>query len=217
MKMFFTLIFLLLINSSLSLAADIRAIVTGVHDGDTLAATATTGGVKYKIRLMGVDTPEVDFFKKSQGDVAFKAREYLKQLAPVGSEILIIDGSNSLDKHGRILGRIKSNGQEINQEMLRQGWGLPYFIYPFDKRIVSDYIKASKEAYENRRGLFSIEHEDTEEPYLFRMSSRNQVGINPVGDFELKKVFAPEDIDQIPVWRRVFFPNLEMAYSNGYK
>lgn len=217
MKNIIILFIALTLSSSFTLAADIRATVTGIHDGDTLTAAGLTGNIKYKIRLMGVDTPEVDYFKNSQGDVAILAREYLKLLAPIGSEIIIVDGSNSVDKHGRVLGRLKRNGIEINQEMLRQGWGLLYFIYPFDKRVVSDYIKSAKEAFENRRGLFSAEHEKTEAPYLFRMSSRNQVGINPVGDFELKKIVTPEYIELIPVWRRVFFPNFEMAYSNGYK
>lgn len=217
MKNLFTLLILFLIFPSLSFATDIRAIITGIHDGDTLTATNPKSNIKYKIRLMGVDTPEVDYFKKSQGDAAIKAREYLKSLTPIGSEVIIVDGSDSVDKHGRILGRLKRDGMDINQEMLRQGWGFLYFIYPFDKRIVSDYIKSAKEAFENRRGLFSSEYEDIEAPYLFRMSSRNQVGINPVGDFELKKIVTPEDIDQIPVWRRVFFPTKEMAYSNGYK
>lgn len=91
-----------------------------------------------------------------------------------------------------------------------------YFIYPFEKRVVSDYSKASKEAYDNRLGIFSNDYRDTQEPYQFRMRVQKQVGRNPVGDLELKKVVPPEEINKIPVWKRVFFPNYEMAYQNGY-
>lgn len=216
MKKLFSIIFLFIAVPLLTHATDLKVTVISIHDGDTLTAQGIENKVKYKVRLMGVDTPEVDFFKSTQGDVAMKARNYLMELAPVGSQITIVDGANQVDKHGRVLGRLIKEGIEINKEMLRQGWGVLYFIYPFDKRVVSEYIKSAKEAYDNRRGIFSTTHENTELPYMFRLTVRNQEGHNPVGDFELKIVLPPENMEQIPVWRRVFFPDYEMAHNNGY-
>lgn len=209
-------VFIVLLFPSLLFAQGTRIKVISVHDGDTLTAVgAEDPTLRYKVRLMGVDTPEVDFMKETQGEVALAARDFLRSLIPADGIITLSDDSQ-VDKHGRILGRLLVGNQDLNMEMLKNGWGMIYFIYPFEKRIVSDYSRAAKEAYDNRRGVFSNDYRQTQEPYQFRMKVQKQVGRNPVGDLELKKILPPEDINKIPVWKRVFFPNYEMAYQNGY-
>lgn len=209
-------VFIVLLSPSLLFAQSLRIKVISVHDGDTLTAVGTEdSSLRYKIRLMGVDTPEVDFMKETQGEVALAARDFLRSLIPADGIITLSDDSQ-VDKHGRILGRLLVGRNDLNMEMLKNGWGIIYFIYPFEKRIVSDYSRASKEAYDNRRGIFSNDYRQTQEPYQFRMKVQKQVGRNPVGDLELKKILPPEDINKVPVWKRVFFPNYEMAYQNGY-
>ncbi|HEY1080277.1 MAG TPA: thermonuclease family protein [Bdellovibrio sp.] len=214
MKTLIALLFVAITMPQFSYAA-LFVKVTSIHDGDTLTATGMGDAKKYKIRLMGVDTPEVDFFNNSQGDVAEKSRAALQALIPEGRVVQITDDSQT-DKHGRILARILVDGMDVNKEMLRQGWGYLYFIYPFEKRLVSDYSKAAQEGYENSRGVFSKEFANTEEPYQFRMKIQNLEGKNPVADFETKKVMSPENLQLIPVWKRVFFPSFEFALQNGY-
>ncbi|WP_347357151.1 thermonuclease family protein [Bdellovibrio sp.] len=209
-------VFIVLLFPSLLWAQGTRIKVISVHDGDTLTAVgADDPTLRYKVRLMGVDTPEVDFMKETQGEVAISARDFLRSQIPADGIITLSDDSQ-VDKHGRILGRLLVGNKDLNLEMLKNGWGMIYFIYPFEKRIVSDYSRASKEAYDNRRGVFSNDYRDTQEPYQFRMKVQKQVGRNPVGDLELKKILPPEEINKVPVWKRVFFPNYEMAYQNGY-
>lgn len=209
-------VFIVLLFPSLLFAQGTRIKVISVHDGDTLTAvSAEDPTLRYKVRLMGVDTPEVDFMKETQGEVALVARDFLRSLIPADGIITLSDDSQ-VDKHGRILGRLLVGNKDLNMEMLKNGWGMIYFIYPFEKRIVSDYSRAAKEAYDNRRGVFSNDYRQTQEPYQFRMKVQKQVGRNPVGDLELKKILPPEDINKVPVWKRVFFPNYEMAYQNGY-
>lgn len=209
--------FLLILLLPLTLWAEgTRIRVISVHDGDTLTAIGVEDALRYKVRLMGVDTPEVDFQKETQGSAAISARDFLRSLIPADG-IITLSPDSQYDKHGRVLGRLQSGSLDINQEMLRNGWGMIYFIYPFEKRIVSDYSKAAKEAFDQRRGLFSDDFAETEAPYLFRMRVQNFKSRNPVGDLELKKVYPPEDVHQVPVWKRVFFPNLDLAYQSGYK
>lgn len=209
-------VFIVLLFPSFLWAQGTRIKVISVHDGDTLTAVgADDTSVRYKVRLMGVDTPEVDFMKETQGEVALAARDFLRSLIPNDGIITLSDDSQ-VDKHGRILGRLIVGNKDLNLEMLKNGWGMIYFIYPFEKRIASDYSRASKEAYDNRRGVFSNNYRDTQEPYQFRMKVQKQVGRNPVGDLELKKILPPEEIGKIPVWKRVFFPNYDLAHQNGY-
>ena len=210
-----SVLFIVLLLPSFLCAQGARIKVLSVHDGDTLTAVDVSNNTRVKVRLMGVDTPEVDFMKETQGDVALAARDFLRSLIPEDG-IITLSEDSQIDKHGRILGRLLNGKTDINLEMLKNGWGMIYFIYPFEKRVASDYSKASKEAYDNRLGVFSNDYRDTQEPYQFRMRVQKQVGRNPVGDLELKKVVPPEEINKIPVWKRVFFPNYEMAYQNGY-
>ena len=139
-----------------SFALDVR--ILDVHDGDTLTAVGVADSQKYKIRLMGVDTPEVDFFQHNQGEGAIQARDALREMLPKGTVVKISDDSD-VDKHGRVLGRILKHSLDINEEMLRRGWGFIYFIAPFDKRILNEYSDASQEAAESGRGLFAADFE----------------------------------------------------------
>lgn len=197
-----------------SLAQGLRLKVLSVHDGDTLTAIGVEDKQRYKIRLMGVDTPEVDFMNNTQGESALAARDFLRSLIPADGLVTLSEDSQ-FDKHGRIIGRLLNGTTDINIEMLKNGWGYLYFIYPFEKRIVSDFSKASKEAVDNRLGVFSSRF-NIDEPYMFRMKVQKQVGRNPVGDLENKRIYPPEEMNRVPVWKRVFFPSYEMAYKSGY-
>ncbi|MBO9666805.1 MAG: thermonuclease family protein [Bdellovibrio sp.] len=207
---------LILLSPLSALAASLTGQVLSVHDGDTLTIQVPAENMKYKVRLLGVDTPEVDFFGHSQGEIAEKARDFVASLAPVGSTITVVFDDNGMDKHGRVLGRILVGDIEINREVLKAGLGYMYFIFPFDKRVSSTYSEDAESAVANHRGLFSPEYQSTLAPYDFRMSVRNQTGNNLIGDLQTKDLFYQEDADKVPVWRRVFFSDKKIAEQNGY-
>lgn len=214
-KFFF---FVLLICAPFFSSADtLTAKIVSIHDGDTMTVQVPDEAQKYKIRLLGVDTPEVEFFEETQGEAALAARDYLRSLAPVGAKAVVVFDANGMDKHNRILGRIYVDDIELNREMLEAGWGYFYLIFPFDKKLAADYSDAARTAFEEGRGLFSDRFRETQAPYEFRMSVRNQEGRNLVGDISTKKLFAPEKANQVPFWSRVYFPNQELALRNGYK
>lgn len=198
-------------------AESLTGYVLDVHDGDTLTIQVPAENMRYKVRFLGVDTPEVDFFGHSQGEVSLQARDFVRSLAPSGSEVTVIYDQNGMDKHGRVLGRVIVNEVEINREILKAGLGYLYFIFPFDKRMVSAYSEDAQSAVENRRGLFSDQYLNVLAPYDFRMNVRNQQGNNLIGDIETKILYYQTDAGQVPVWRRVFFPDAQWAQQNGYR
>lgn len=198
-------------------AESITGAVLDVHDGDTLTIQVPAEkNKKYKVRMLGVDTPEVEFFENSQGEPAFAARDFLRGLLPVGATATVQFDAADFDKHNRILGRILVDGVEVNREMLKAGWGYFYFIFPFDKKLAVEYSAIAKTAAEAQLGLFSGKFGVVQPPYEFRMTSRNQLGKNLVGDIQTKHLYSPDDIEQIPVWNRVFFPDESLAKKNGY-
>ncbi|WP_413586626.1 thermonuclease family protein [Bdellovibrio sp. HCB274] len=215
MKPFKFLISFLFLLPVFGHAYTLQGKVTNVHDGDTL--NVQVGSQKYKVRFLGVDTPEVDYFGHSQGEPADVARDFVTGLVPPGSQVTVVYDDNGHDKHNRILGRVFYNNVEINLSILEEGWGYLYFIYPFDKSLIQAYSDASRNAVENKRGLFSPRYANVSAPYDFRMDSRNFTGTNFVGDIETKMLYFPEDSYKVPVWRRAFFSDKNLAIHLGYK
>ncbi len=210
------LIYLLVLFSTSQALADIKVKVIDIHDGDTITAINEKKQETYKIRLASVDTPETAFQNKSQGAISMKARSFLISLIPA-DKIITLANESQTDRHGRILGVLKVNNLEINKEILRNGWGLPYDIDGANHDKLLEYAEACLEAEENQRGMFASENkEEFEEPYNFRMRIQNKLGRNIIGNILTQKLYTALEIQQVPVCLRVFFSNEILAQSKGY-
>lgn len=96
-----------------------------VHDGDTLfiypeQSTAVLGSTeKTKVRLLGIDTPEVGENAECYGA---EATEALRALLPEGSTAWALTDTNPTDKYGRSLLLLwTDDGRFVNDELLRGG------------------------------------------------------------------------------------------------
>lgn len=197
-------------------AAEILARVTSVHDGDTFTAVGIHDKVKYKVRLLGVDTPEILHFEQTQGQAADDAKKFLLSLLPVGTEFTL-GKETQFDKNGRVLAQIILNGTDLNFLMLKEGIGYFYFIAPFNKRILSEYSEAAKEAFFAKKGVHSGIYLGLKESYIFRMDAQGLIGKNLIGNLKSKDLFDPKEIAQIPTYERVFFLDEEQAIRAGYR
>ena len=107
----------------------IKARVTDVYDGDTVTVIFLIGEVpvKYKIRLKGIDTPEIRAGKgklKIEKLAAIQAKQYLSSLVLNKIVDLTIHG---WDKYGgRVLGTIFFINQNINRLMIDNGYAKEY-------------------------------------------------------------------------------------------
>jgi micrococcal nuclease len=96
------------------------ATVNYVHDGDTLFLT-TPADANLKVRLIGVDTPEVGDSAECYGD---EATELLRSLLPEGSEVVVAPDVEPFDRYGRsLLYVFTPDGTFVNFELVRQGAG----------------------------------------------------------------------------------------------
>ncbi len=108
-----------------------RAQVTRIVDGDTIDVDIDLGFYiwirRQRIRLLGIDAPEVKGETKVAGNAA---AEYLTSLIEEKTVILrTVKGKDDSDRHdsfGRWLGTIYLGGVDINNEMLRAGHAVPY-------------------------------------------------------------------------------------------
>lgn len=208
--------FLITLSLQTASARIIIARVLSIHDGDTITVLPSGASKKAKLRLMGVDTPEIDFNGNSQGLAAEMARDYLKKLLPLDSVIQIELSDKDTDANNRYLGQIFYNGIDLNLEILKAGWGAIYFIYPYDKTLVVKYSSASQLASDRASGIFSEQFITMPLPYIFRQNTKGVPGTNLVANFATKKIYSSEDIESIPHFNRVFFSSEETARSHGF-
>lgn len=91
--------------------------ITCVVDGDTLWYQGT------KIRLVGIDTPEVEGRCAAERQIAAQATQYLTNLLNTGLRKIEFDGE---DRYGRALARLWVTEGEVGPAMLNAGLAEPY-------------------------------------------------------------------------------------------
>ena len=132
-----------------------------IYDGDTIGALVD--GRFEKIRLLGIDAPEMD-----QRPWGKKARECLSSLiSATGSRISLEYDIDRRDKYGRILAYVWTQyGQMINEEMMKNGCAV-LFAFPPNVRYAERFRAAQKKAQENKAGVWG-ERGLQESPYDYR-------------------------------------------------
>lgn len=121
--------------------------VTRVIDGDTIVIEGNQ-----KVRLIGVDTPELHHPKKPVQHFAKEAKEFTKKIAE-GKQVRLEYDWQKKDKYNRLLAYVYlEDGTFLNLEIIKQGYGFAYTKYPF--KYLEQFRQAEKEAREQGRGLW---------------------------------------------------------------
>lgn len=103
--------------------------VVSITDGDTLRLDVD--GEELRVRLIGVDTPEVRDPVECYGEEATAA---LAALAPVGSTVAYAYDRDPQDQYGRELMYLRTaDGQVINLALVEQGAGRAVLFEPNDQ------------------------------------------------------------------------------------
>ncbi|MGB9716806.1 MAG: thermonuclease family protein [Thermodesulfovibrionales bacterium] len=99
--------------------------VLEVHDGDTISVSLN--GKREKIRLIGIDAPELD--QKPWGD---KAKRHLVELIKTSQSYVSLEYDiEKRDKHGRLLCYVwLSDGRMLNLQMLKDGYAILFTVPP---------------------------------------------------------------------------------------
>ena len=160
---------LLLLVPALSFAGQqtITAKVMKVSDGDTVKVRPVTGGKDIRVRLYGIDAPEIRHGRKEGQNYGEDAAEALRSLVlrqDVTVEVM------DTDRYGRTVGRIYKGKQDINLEMVRLGYAWAYVQY-LKRPHASEYIDAEKEARQKKLGLWKDNNPTP--PWEFRKLQRN--------------------------------------------
>ncbi|NNG45925.1 MAG: thermonuclease family protein [Deltaproteobacteria bacterium] len=135
--------------------------VTRVADGDTLTLV-TREGTKLKVRLYGIDAPEIRHKNLPGQPYGKEARAALAALT-LGRRVTveIVD----IDTHRRMVGIVRRSGKDINLAIVRSGHAWAYRRY-LSAPYASEYIAAEKEARSRGLGLWKQANPDP--PWNFK-------------------------------------------------
>jgi micrococcal nuclease len=120
--------------------------VTRHTDGDTLWLSGVG-----KVRLIGVDTPEVFHRAECYGR---EASAFVRRTVPLGSEVRYRLGVDERDRYGRALAYIwLPDGRFLNRMLVARGYAQPLTVPP-NVEYEGLFVRLARRAREARRGLW---------------------------------------------------------------
>ena len=140
-------------------------VVTHVSDGDTIIVRPTSGGAETKVRLIGVDTPELHSASGSGGDYwAREAKRYTTSHAVGKPVTLLLEKTNTRDKYRRLLAYVYvGDSDNLNLDLVRDGQG--YADRRFRHSMRPQFEQAETEARRRGKGLWKDVTEETMPPW----------------------------------------------------
>lgn len=122
--------------------------VKKVYDGDTILLTNGT-----KVRLLGINTPEVETRNKSAQPLGEEAKQWLEK-ALLGKKVFLIKDSEKKDKYGRTLAYVfNEERRHINLELVEIGLATVN-IHPPGLKYVDELLVAQDKAEAEKIGLW---------------------------------------------------------------
>lgn len=101
-----------------------------IVDGDTVDVTIDLGFdvyIKERVRLYGVDTPELNSSNAAEREYAKRATERATELMPPGQWMIMKSQEFRRGKYGRVLGTFMTpDGRDVGQVLIQEGHAEPY-------------------------------------------------------------------------------------------
>jgi micrococcal nuclease len=129
-------------------ALPLSGTVTRVIDGDTIEVEGAG-----RVRLIGVDAPELGDRRPQVADFARRARDYAT-LALLGEVVRLEPGAQPLDRYGRALAYVHlADGTLFNGAIIRDGYAFVYARFPFER--LEEFRRYERQARDAGRGLWA--------------------------------------------------------------
>lgn len=124
--------------------------VLEIIDGDTVRVRLD--GVVYKLRLIGVNSPELNHPTRGEEPFAVAARKYTHQNLN-GQTVQLEFDVEKTDQYGRLLAYVWLGGEMFNEVLLREGYA-QLVTFPPNVKYVDFFRSAQRSAIEAERGLW---------------------------------------------------------------
>lgn len=126
------------------------AAVTRIVDGDTIRVEID--GVEYRVRYIGIDTPETVDPQRPVGCFGKEASERNRQLVE-GQVVGLEKDVSETDSFDRLLRYVWAGDTMVNAALVEGGYALAS-TYPPDVRYAEQFAALQAQAREARRGLW---------------------------------------------------------------
>ena len=128
----------------------VSAICTRAVDGDTIIVNIA--GVKERVRLIGIDTPETKHPRKPVQYYGKEASMFTANMVE-GKKVRLEFDQNQRDRYKRLLAyAYLEDGTFLNAEIIKQGYGHAYTKFPF--KYMNEFRQYEREARIRKRGLW---------------------------------------------------------------
>jgi endonuclease YncB( thermonuclease family) len=125
-------------------------VVTRVVDGDTVYVSID--GEEYRIRYIGIDTPELAHFGDPIECLALEAKQYNERLV-LGQTVGLEKDVSETDDFGRLLRYVWLGNEMVNAKLVSDGYANAS-TYPPDVRYAEMFASLQAEARTAVRGLW---------------------------------------------------------------
>ncbi len=155
MKYLSSILALLLLISVISCAAPTATLATRVIDGDTIEVDIV--GMRYKVRYIGIDTPELDDKRPEFCALAQEATRLNRELVE-GKMVQLEKDVSGTDNYGRLLRYVYVDNIFVNAELVREGlaWAK---LYPPDIKHQDKLEELEAEAKQAGKGIWAVHEE----------------------------------------------------------
>lgn len=143
----------------------IQGKVVRVSDGDTLVVQVDPNRQE-KVRLLGIDTPEM-----AQEPWGARAKAFTERLA-LGKIVRLESDVQPRDQYGRFLAYAYVGQTFVNYELVRQGYAM-LLTYPPNVAHVDDFTRAQKLARAEGKGIWNAKDGLDQSPRDFRRQKRS--------------------------------------------
>ncbi len=140
-----------------SARATTNATVVKVVDGDTFVARLDTEKGEWKVRMLGINTPETVDPRKAVQCFGKQASARLHELLGEKRIRLVADPrADERDKYDRLLRNVMlEDGTDVNALMIREGYAYAYLSFPLDPVRKRELKQLQEEAKASGAGLWS--------------------------------------------------------------
>jgi micrococcal nuclease len=125
-------------------------VVERTIDGDTLLLEGKT-----RVRLIGVDTPELAHNNQPTEPFGKEAAQWLDERV-TGRKVRLEFDFERYDPYGRTLAYVSLDDVLLNEEIIRQGYSRAQLQYNYSSRMKKHFQRAESEARKATRGIWSV-------------------------------------------------------------
>lgn len=208
--------------------ASVRILVTNTIDGDTFTGTIQDpldelNGEHVTVRLLGVDTPETVHPTKKPEYYGKESSSYLRSQI-INKNIELFFDTDKVDLYGRWLGFVYVNGELVQENIIKNGYGKVEEAYPCTKK--SQFLEIQGLAKQKGIGIWknksdlALNEEENKElqidsinehvDYQLRPKMILLTEVHPFVEKDSKEEFMDQE------WVEIWNPALEAIDLSGW-